>query len=122
MKFINLIISIFDVFVKAREIRKDEEKRAKSVYFAVTSIAYSLVMVACAVGGSFLFGVMDDTLLFLFVVVIAATLMISAVVSLFGALLRVIVQFTINRKPMSWIALIVFLAAVGASVYFLLQI
>ena len=54
MHFFKLILEIFNVFSDAKRIRDDEEKRQKSVRFALISIIYSLLMIACAFGGSYL--------------------------------------------------------------------
>ena len=116
MKLIHLIGDIFNVAAKASEIRRDEVKRPKSVIFGITSIIYSLLAVAFAIGGAFVFSISTDSLLAIFLIVIGAVLMVGAVVTLIGALVRVIAQLRINRRAIGWIALIVLIAAVAGSV------
>ena len=115
MKRFRLISQIFDVFSTAKQIREDEEVRSRSVKFAVSSIIYSLLMVACAAGGAFLLTLRDSGLLYIFIIVIALTLLSGAGIQFIAALLRVIMQITINRKFMTWVALAVFILSVAAT-------
>lgn len=120
MKLIRFLFDIFDVFSKASEIRRDEERRERSVRFAVSSIVYSVIAVAAVLFGLFLMSVREESgILVIFLIAIAATFFAGGLVTFIGALLRVIAQFTINRKPMTWIALVVLLLAVGVSVAFI---
>ena len=119
MKLFKLIGDIFDVSYKAREIRQDAEKRKKSARFAVSSIVFSLLAFLFTLGGAFLVGFLSTTegmILSLFVIIFIAVLFIGAIIYFIGALVRVIAQFTINRSAKSWIALVVFIAAIIASV------
>ena len=122
MNFLRLIFGIFDIFAKAHSIKEDEVARSRSVHFAVTGIAYSLIAVIFAVGGAFLMTLSDTGLLFIFVLVIGIALLIGTIVSFLGALMRVIAQLTINRKPMSWIALAVLILSVVACIIIVLTI
>ena len=115
MRLFKFIGDIFNVFSKARDIRQNEDTRKKSVVLGLTSIIYSLISVALVFGGAFLF-TLTDNLLAIFIIIIAIILLVGAVVTFLGALLRVIAQFTVNRNAMSWIALIIFIAAIVASV------
>ena len=46
MRFNNFISDLFTVSRKADKIRQDEEKRAKSVHFAITACIFALVGIA----------------------------------------------------------------------------
>lgn len=120
MKIVNVFFDFFNVFTKAKQIRQDGERRGKSVRFAISSIVYSLIAVAFVLLGSFLTSVREESgILVIFVLVFIIGLFAGAIVSFIGALMRVIAQFTLNIKPMTWIALIVLLLAVLASVIIL---
>ncbi|MDE6441448.1 MAG: hypothetical protein K2L12_01680 [Clostridia bacterium] len=122
MKIVNFIFDIFNVFTKAKQIRQDGERREKSVMFAISSIVYSLIAVAAVLLGSFLMSVQDGAgILIIFVVVIVIGFFAGAIVTFIGALLRVIAQFTLNLKPMTWIALVVLLLAALVSVIIILN-
>lgn len=116
MKFFKLIGDIFNVSVKAGKIKNDEEKRPKSVRFAFTSIIYSVLAAAFAIGGALLLTVSADSLLAIFLVVIAVALIIGGLVTFIGALVRVIAQLRINRQPLGFIALAIFIVALIGSV------
>lgn len=114
MKFLNFFTEIFNVAYKARAIREDEVKRQKSVHFAVTSMIFAAVAIAFACLGGFLLA-FENTLYILTLVVGIGCLAVT-VVMLVGALVRVIAQFSINKKAASWVALVFLLAAVAACV------
>lgn len=116
MKFFRLIGDIFNVSSAANGIKNDGEKRSKSVRFAVSSIVYSLIAVASAVGGALLMTAADESLLFIFLIIIGVVLLAGALTLLIGALVRVIAQLGINRRPLGWVALAVFLLAAAGSV------
>ena len=123
MKLLKFILQIFDVFSDAARIRQDEERRQKSVKFAVTAIAYSITLLVMVCLGAFIFSLSDASgLLVIFVLIIGIAFIIGGLLSFIGALLRVIAQFTINRRAMSWIALIVFILSLVASVIVTLYI
>ena len=123
MKLLRLIGAIFDVFSDAARIRRDEERRERSVKFAVSAIAYSIAQFVIVLLGAFILSFSDQSgLLIIFVFIIGITFIIGGLLSFIGALLRVIAQFTINRRAMSWIALIVFILSLVASVIVTLYI
>lgn len=117
MKLIRFIFDIFNVFTKASELRRDEEIRSKTVGFAISSIVYSLIAVGAVLIGALSFSIWEASgILMIFVIVITIALFAGGVVTFIGALLRLIAQFTLNRKPMTWIALVVFILAIIAAV------
>ena len=122
MNFLRLIFGIFDVFSKAHSIKEDEVARNRSVHFAVTGIVYSLLTVVFALVGSYLITLSEAGLLYIFLLVIGVVLLVGVLVSFIGALMRVIAQLTINRKPMSWIALAVLILSVIACIIIFVKI
>lgn len=118
----NLIYDFFNVISEAHSIKQDEIKRKKSVRFAVISIIFSLMMIACAAGGAFIFTISDSSLLVIFLIVIAVGLLGGAVMCFLGALLRAIAQLIINRKAISWIALVVLIISVAVSAVIVIKL
>lgn len=121
MNNFHLLSEFFNVAFRAKAIKQDEERRRKSVGFAVTAILFSITAVALAAGGAFLWSLIDSgnkdaLLLLVFTVAGLAVCIIGAFVMLLGALLRVIAQLSLNRKAIGWIALAVFLAAIAGCV------
>lgn len=116
MKIFHFITDIFNVSVKANRIKNDEVLRQKSARFAVTASIYSIVAVVFAVGGALLFSAFSsqDGLAVIAAYVFAGVFVLVAAASLVGAIVRLIAQFTINRSVYSWLALILFLAAIAA--------
>ena len=114
--------NLFGIFFSAREageIRKDPERRAKSVRFGVMSLLFSVVSVpvACLM---LLFPSLMSGMGAILVVFNVAILLIGAggcLMFMFNALFYFIVQITINRKLITWLALILFLGALAANIY-----
>ena len=116
MKFFRFFSDVFNVFTKARQIRESGNAKEKSVRFALSAIIYSAVMLVTALGGAYLLSVYDNSVLFLFLLLIGVVLLVSAAVTFTAALLRVIVQFTLNKGVMSWIALAVLAGTTAGAV------
>ena len=117
----NLIFDFFNVISKAHEIKNDGERREKSVHFGVTGIVFSVFALLFGIGGAFLLSLLssgdsDAVLLLIFTIAGVAVGLGGAVVLFLGALLRVIAQLTINRKPIGWVALALFVACLVAAV------
>lgn len=100
------IWDILFVFSKAEDIKRDPEKREKSVRFAVECIILSVFMAGFLGVGGFL--LTTGSLL----IIVGIILLVFALSLLIMALVRLIAQFTINRHTMTWVALAVFLASV----------
>lgn len=117
MKFFR---EIFFVFTEAASIKADESKRSKSIKFGVSSIVCSIIAVVFA----FLFGLLlenlSSDLVVLLQVVLAFSIALCVAGLLIASLVRVIAQLIINRKALSWIALVFFLAAAAVAIYFVL--
>lgn len=106
----NTIWDILFVSTKADEIKRDPERREKSVRFAVESIIMSVFMAVCLGAGGFL--LTSGSLL----IIVGILLLIFALSMFVMSLVRLIAQFTINRHAMTWVALAIFLTAVVAPV------
>ena len=123
----NFIHDLFSVSVKADRIRGDEERRQKTVWFAVTAIIYSLIAVALCAGGAFLLSLIinqDESalLLIIFTVVGLAACFIGALTCFIGSIVRVVAQFSLNRKAMTWIALAVLIASLLAAIIVIIKL
>ncbi|MDE7384409.1 MAG: hypothetical protein K2M84_01480 [Anaeroplasmataceae bacterium] len=107
---------------KAKRIKEDEEKRETSLYFGIESIAYSVLSTGMCVLGAWLFIAFADTGLVLFTIVVGLVFMIGGLVSFFWALVGWILQLSINRKWIGWLAILVFIASLVGSVVLVLGI
>lgn len=116
MKFSDIVTDIFRVSVIADRIKSDEEKRRKSVRFAVSGIIYALVAAGLAVGGSLLFTVSAESVLAIFLIVIGAVLLAGALVCYIGSIVRVIAQLRINRRAIGWVALAVLILSFAGAI------
>ena len=122
-----VIHDIFNVSVKADRIRSDGERRIKSVGFAVSAIIYALIAVALCAGGLLLLSLLINKnesalLLLIFTAAGLAVCFVGALTLFVGSLVRVIAQFSLNRRAMSWIALAVFVAALTASLIIIVKL
>lgn len=116
MRFNNFISDLFTVSRKADKIRQDEEKRAKSVHFAITACIFALVGIALAIGGAFVIKIANDSALVLFLIIIGVALIFGALVQFACSLVRVIAQLRINKRAASYIALaVLILSVIGAA-------
>ncbi|MDE6407120.1 MAG: hypothetical protein K2K48_00565 [Anaeroplasmataceae bacterium] len=105
---------------KAKRIKEDEEKRETSLYFGIESIAYSVLSTGMCVLGAWLFVAFSDTGLVLFTIIAGLTFVIGGLISFFWALVGWILQLSINKKWIGWIAILVFIAGLVGSVLFVL--
>ena len=121
------LFKIFDFWTKIQFnydiIKKDEEKRKKSVRFGVTSIILCIIGCALTVGSAIgfyccLIKLFDEYFLFKFVgMMFCFSLTIIAFVRLvLGSLFYAIYQVRLNKRAVGWIAFIVFILCVALSV------
>lgn len=110
---------------KYKEISADPARKATTSYFGISAIIASIVtggfILLCVWGVIALIGGMDDAglgslLMWVLVgiIIICAIFMLAEYI--FGGLLGVMYQFRCNRRPISWIALVVFLLTAAAMV------
>ncbi len=105
---------------KAREIKADPVKREKSIRFGILSIILSIFAFACSCLMLLFGSIQDSALLILFMIIIIGIGIGGAAILLIDSLIYCITQFSINRKWMSWLSIIIFiLALVGSAVMIL---
>lgn len=112
----NFLFRVSKMRDKAKRIKEDEEKREKSIYFGVVSISYSIVSAGMCILGAALFANFMDTALVLFIIVIGIGFMIGGLVTFVWALVGWILQLSINRRFIGWLAVLVFIAGLVTSV------
>ena len=110
---------------KYKEISADPARKATTSYFGISAIIASILtsgfILLCVWGVIALIGGMDDAGLgSLLMWALVAILIICALFLLaeyiFGGLISVMYQFRCNRRPISWIALVVFVLTAGAMI------
>ncbi|MDE7105935.1 MAG: hypothetical protein K2O22_02075 [Anaeroplasmataceae bacterium] len=112
----NFLFRVSRMRDKAKRIKEDEEKRERSMYFGVVSISYSIVSVGmCALGG-WLFTTFMDTGLVLFTIMAGIIFMIGGLALLIWSLIGWILQLSINRRFIGWLAILVFIASLVGSI------
>lgn len=110
---------------KYKEISADPARKATTSYFGISAIIASIVtggfILLCVWGVIALINGMDDAgigalLIWVLVgiIIICAIFMLAEYI--FGGLLGVMYQFRCNRRPISWIALVVFLLTAAAMI------
>lgn len=122
--FGTFIYDFLTVANKARRIKADEEKRARFAGFGITSIAFSVLMPLFVLGAIFLFRLLDTdaALMFLFIIVGIVACLGGALMSFVCSLMRVIAQFSVNRRPVSFVALAFLIAAAAATVLIIILV
>lgn len=103
------------MFDTAERIRNSTQ-RETSARFAITSLIFSAIAVASGICGGLLVTVANESILVIFAIVLGIGLLAVAIVSYTGALVRVIAQFTINKHPISWVALVFFLLCLAGGI------
>ena len=101
-----------------------EGRQKNSVYFgvrAIISLIIGVVVVAgCLIGAYFIMTTIGESLLIIFAIVLAIGLAAAALVGLLNgivaSLICVIYQLRLNRGPMGWIALAVWVLFIGAAI------
>lgn len=125
MKIIRKIFSIGSRISEAREIKKDPEKRLKSKKFGLMSIVSSILSIGFVAllffALSQIFGGenLGQIILGIVLAVIGA---LTAVSSLLNSVGFCILQISINRKAISWIALIFLFIGIAACALVALKI
>lgn len=104
------------LFDRAKRIKADGEAREKSVQFGVTSIVYSVITAVFFVLGVFLIKLVidaDNIVLLIIFGLFGAACILGTLVTLLHAVIRFALQCSINRRPVTWIALAVLIVAVA---------
>ncbi|MDE6240968.1 MAG: hypothetical protein K2M08_00940 [Anaeroplasmataceae bacterium] len=118
----NFLFRVSKMKDKANRIKQDEEKRETSIYFGIESIAYSVLSTGMCVLGAWLFKNFLDTSLVLFIIIIGIAFMLGGITLFIWALVGWILQLSINKKWIGWLAILVFIAGLVGSVLFVLGI
>lgn len=114
MKFFNFIFNLSILSARAKNIKNDPEARAKSAQFGVSSIIYSVISAVFFVLGAFLINLVlqnDSIVILVLCGLFGAACMLGSLVTLFHAVFRFALQVSINRSPVTWVALAVLIAA-----------
>lgn len=134
MGFLHILIGFFTFWthigVQYGLIKNNEERREKSVYLGVRSIIQTVICAALTVG--LLFGAVflvrqlegEAALLFIFIIIgiiaCVAGALSALVQGVIGGLLYMIYQFRLNKRPIRWVALGVWIAAVVGMILFVI--
>ena len=122
----------FQLSSKYNRLSQDPERKAKTVYFGVYSIV--MCVFTCAFAVLILWGIISCTnsldssglgeiVLYVFIAILALCELVLFLQLIFGGLLGIIYQFRCNRRPISWIALAVFIiviAGMAVGIFFIL--
>lgn len=104
---------------KYSRIKADPEYKARTTYFGVYAIAMSISMaglfVLCLWGIIALVNNIENAgigiiMMWIFIVMLIIVALYIVLEFIFGGLMGVIYQFLCNRRPITWIALVVFIA------------
>ena len=118
MKLLELIFNIALIFDKARRIKQDPEARAKSAQLGVSSIIFSVATAVCFIIGALILKVVIDTgsiIILILVGLFGVAFIIGALFSLLHAVISFALQCSINRRPITWIALAVLIIAIAGT-------
>ena len=116
---------------KYKEISDDPARKATTSYFGISAIIASIVtsgiILLCVWGVIALMNGMDDAgigalLMWVFVAILIICAIFMLAEYIFGGLISVVYQFRCNRRPISWIALVVFVLTVAAMAVGLIMI
>lgn len=116
MKLLNFIFNMSVLFGRARSIKQDPDARAKSAQFGVTSIVYSVITAVFFVLGVFLIKLViaaDNIVLLIVFGIFGVACVAGTLITLLHAVVRFGLQCSINRRPITWVALAVLIASVA---------
>ncbi len=106
-----------------------EGSAEKSVYFgvrAIISMVFSALLMVGIVAGVFYTLMLMDSLLVIFAIIIAIVLglggIVVMIIGVIGSLICVIYQLRLNRGPMGWIALVVWIGLLAATVWAIIYV
>lgn len=111
--------------VKYKQIREEPERKATTSYFGIYSIVTAIVtgglFVLCVWGVIALINNVDNAgigtlLMWAFVALLVILILFLLAQYIFGGLLGVVYQFRCNSRPITWIALVVFVLTTAAMI------
>ncbi len=120
-KFFKILFRIGTSQEMARQIKSDPVKREKSIRFGILSIILSIFAFACSCL-MLLFGSIQDSALLIFLMIIIIALGVAGpVILLIDSLIYCITQLTINKKWVTWLAVVVLVLAFAGSIFMILH-
>lgn len=121
---LNAFLRMGMVIGYARDIKKDEERRKRckrygiaAILFAIFAIPFALLAGLCL---QWLHG--EGALLFIFIIPLMVISLVSIVACIMYGLFYWIVQLYVNKRAITWIALVIMLACFTAAVLLALQV
>ena len=107
---LNLIWQWSQMVGSAKRIKQDPEKRQKTVRFGISAVLYGLMTILCACA-LLLFQFVGDEIVVSFLCIIAGAAIggFGTLVSLITALLQWFCQLSLNKRPVTWISLVLML-------------
>lgn len=116
MKFFNFLFNLSILFARAKNIKSDPDARAKSAQFGVTSIVYSVISAVFFILGVFLISLVlqnDSIIILILCGLFGVASALGSLLTLVHAVVRFALQASINRSPVTWVALAVLIIALG---------
>ena len=128
--FWKLIMYFSTLSMWYNRIISDPEKREKSVYFGVQSIITSIVgatmVILCAFGVSALLRSDGGIVAIVFIALLALLMVVGLFEFTLRGLVAMIYQLRVNKRPIGWVALAVwiatFIATIALSIAMIAQI
>lgn len=119
-----ILTRFFGALKNYKAIKADESKKATSKYYARRTIIYSILSTAfsttCFIIGQF--GITDNVFLsVMLLTVLALMAYVLPLIMLFYAFTYLVVQFSLNSRSATWLALIVFLLAASGTAYIIIS-
>lgn len=119
MKFFRSITGFLNNVSKAKDIKNNPNKKAKSKIFAIKSIVTSVIAVIFALLFGWSLKAMGNgdvaTLLVWVLVILGAA---GAIVLLIESIFFWFLQLSINKNVFTWVSLVVLLSSLCCSIYF----
>ena len=117
IQFLNFIGKLLDYRIVYTNIKNDPDLKPYSKYFAGKSILNSILFLILSLGGSAMVYIgftRNLAVIFnIFVIIMGFGFVIYSIGCFFLAFSATIKQIKLNRRPMSWIALLLFLVCLG---------
>ncbi len=112
--FWNFIMYFTNMSVRYDRIVSDPNRREKSVWFGVQSLVASLfgaaVIILCAFGISALMKE-DNIVTLVFIILLVVIMLVAILECTVRGLISMIYQLRVNKKPVGWIALAIWIVA-----------
>lgn len=113
MKFSKFFNTSDKIRRRKEKISQDENKKKRSAYFGVVCGIMIVFAALFAFAGVFLLNISMDSLLFIFIIVLAFAAFACALVMFIYSVIMLICQFALNRSVWSWLALVFFIVVIA---------